>query len=440
MKVVMPQMGESVVEGKLERWLVREGDTIKHDQPIAEVSTDKVDVEIPSPCEGKIVRILVAEGETVAVGCELAVIEDGRGKPVVQEASSPATPLSPIFTLAPLSGEKKVELPSAATELSLEASSARLSPAVRKMAQKYHVDLSKVKGTGMGGRITKQDLSLILGKEIAEEMPPEVEETPRKETAIPNPRPKTSETEFSEYKIPHYEPKEGDQVVPFSRLRKMISEHMVYSKRTAPHVTTVAEVDMMRVARLREGKKEYAKKQFGMELTYLPFVLSATLAAISAHPVMNASVEGEALIIKKDINLGIAVDTERGLLVPVIRRAQEKPLLVLSRLAADLAQKARDGTLSPDEVTGGSFTVTNPGRTGNLFGTPIIFQPQVGILRMGELVKRPVVVEVDGTDTVTIHPMMHLSLSYDHRVIDGATANLFLHRVKEILEEGCFSF
>ncbi len=421
-KVVMPQMGESVIEGKIERWLVHEGDTIKQDQPIAEVSTDKVDVEIPSPCAGRIVKISVAEGETVAVGCELAVIEGGReDTPVVPEAT-------------------KQDAPKVATPLSLKPSLAHLSPVVRRLSEEYHVDLSKVKGTGLEGRITKQDIFRLLGKEIVEDTPPEIEEMPSRETSPPKPRPKISETEFTEYKVPHYEPREGDQVVPFSRLRKIISEHMVYSKRTAPHVTTVAEVDMMRVARFREEKKTHVKSQFGTELTYLPFVLSATLAAISAYPVMNSSVEGEALIIKKDINLGIAVDTERGLLVPVIRQAQEKTLLVLSRLAADLAKKARDGTLSPDEAAGGTFTVTNPGRAGNLFGTPIIFQPQVGILRMGELVKRAVVVEVDGADTVTVHPMMHLSLSYDHRVIDGVTANLFLHRIKEILEEGRFSF
>jgi 2-oxoglutarate dehydrogenase E2 component (dihydrolipoamide succinyltransferase) len=215
---------------------------------------------------------------------------------------------------------------------------------------------------------------------------------------------------------------------------------MVYSKRTAAHVTTVAEVDLVRVVRLREEKKSVVKDQTGSDLTFLPFVVSAAVQAIPAYPTLNASVSGQSLIVKKEIHMGIAVETEKGLMVPVIRNAGEKSIVGLSRSAAELARKAREGTLSPDEIAGGTFTVSNPGKNGNLFGTPIIFQPQVGILRMGEIIKRPVVIEVDGTDTIAIHPMMYLSLTYDHRVIDGATGNLFLHRVKEILEKGEFPF
>ena len=431
-------MGESVVEGKVSKWLVKEGDAIQMDQPIVEVSTDKVDVEIPAPSAGALIKILVPEGETVSVGTEIALIESGivsvapeTISPEVKEAPppspkrAPAAPPSPATRLEKRPPEEKGEI-------------GRVSPLVKKLAEEYKIDLQKISGTGMGGRITKQDILRYLGKETLEEAAPsQIREAPRE--APPKKAPPAA-PEFSEYKIPRYEPKEGDQVIPFSRLRKMIAEHMVYSKRTAPHVTTVAEADMMKVVRLREEKKGWVKEQTGRDLTFLPFVVSAAVRAIEAYPTLNASVAEQNLIIRKEIHIGIAVETEKGLMVPVIRHADEKSLIGLSRAAAELAAKAKEGVLRPDDVTGGSFTVSNPGRKGNLFGTPIIFQPQVAILRMGEVIKRAVVVEVEGTDTIAIHPMMYLALSYDHRVIDGATGNLFLHRVKEILEEGRFSF
>ena len=254
--------------------------------------------------------------------------------------------------------------------------------------------------------------------------------------AAPKPAapPVQGKREFTEYQIPHYQPKEGDQIILFPRLRKMIAEHMVYSKRTAPHVTTVAEVDMAKVVGLRNEKKETLKKQTGQEITFLPFVIAAAVEAIADYPVLNASVVDDRLVIRKEINIGITVETEKGLMVPVIRQAQGKSLTDLARAAAELAAKAREGTLTPDEISRGSFTISNPGRKGNLFGTPVIFQPQVGILRMGEIVKRPIVIEVEGNDTIAIRPMMYLALSFDHRVIDGTTGKLFLHRVKKILE------
>lgn len=465
-KVVMPQMGESVVEGKVAKWLVREGDRVETDQPIAEISTDKVDVEIPSPGAGTLTKIYVPEGETVSIGAELAVIGDGKeaereaAKPPEVQRPPATTPGRPPETERPpttAASARPAPPPTAPSpEKPAEKSDkdeakrdggdiGRISPLVRKLAEEHQVDLSQVQGTGLGGRITKQDILRYVGEE---ETPPAEEQRapaspvpsrPSHEAAKPA-APLPAETlQFKEFKIPRYEPKEGDQVIPFSRLRKMIAEHMVYSKRTAPHVATVAEVDMAKVVRLRKEKKGSIKEQTGHELTYLPFLIAAAVQAIREHPTLNAAVADDSLIIRKEIHMGIAVETEKGLMVPVIRRAQEMSLAGLSRAAAELAEKARRGTLSPDEITGGSFTISNPGREGNLFGTPIIFQPQVGILRMGEIVKRPVVIEVDGNESIAVRPMMYLALSYDHRVIDGATGNAFLHRVKEILEEGKFT-
>lgn len=450
-KVIMPQMGESVVEGKVAKWLVREGEQVETDQPIAEISTDKVDVEIPSPGAGTLTKIYVPEGETVSIGAELAVIgEGGDGEEAKREAAKPpgvqrppaTTPGRPPETERPPEpagsasppAEKPAEKPGKDEEKRENAEIGRISPLVRKLAEEHRVDLSQVQGTGLGGRITKQDILRHVGEE---ETRPEQDKTAPAPAAAP--REAATETlAFKEFKVPRYEPKEGDQVIPFSRLRKMIAEHMVYSKRTAPHVTTVAEVDMARVVRLRKEKKGSIKEQTGHELTYLPFLVSAAVQAIAAYPMLNAAVADDRLVIRKEIQMGIAVETDKGLMVPVIRRAHEMSLAGLSRAAAELAEKAREGTLRPDEIAGGSFTISNPGREGNLFGTPILFQPQVGILRMGEIIKRPVVIEADGSESIAVRPMMYLALSYDHRVIDGATGNAFLHRVKEILEEGRF--
>lgn len=426
-------MGESVIEGKVSKWLVKEGDSIKPDQPIAEVSTDKVDVEIPSPGGGTLEKILVPEGTTVSVGTEIAVIGDGKAETQKteikaeagkEERPSPAPPVQEKPATA--KREEKVEID-------------RLSPVVKRLVEQHQVDLQKISGTGIGGRITKQDILDYIEKEKPRPAP-SAPAPPAEKPAPAAFKEAPAAERFSEYKIPPVAPKEGDQVVPFSRLRKMIAEHMVYSKRTAAHVTTVSEVDMVRVVRLREEKKGAVKEATGSELTFLPFVIAAAVQAIRAYPVLNASVAGQSLIVRKEIHMGIAVETDKGLMVPVIRNAGEKSIIGLSRAAAELARKAREGSLSPDEIAGGTFTVSNPGRKGNLFGTPIIFQPQVGILRMGEIIKRPVVVEADGADAIAIHPMMYLSLTYDHRVIDGATGNLFLHQAKEILEKGDFSF
>ncbi len=457
--VSMPQLGESVVEGTVTRWLVREGERIKQDQPLVEISTDKVDTELPSPMEGRVTRLLVPEGATVAVGTVLVEIEREPGP--VPRAAGPAT-AAPEKAL-PAEPRPTPVAPQASAVSPPEHGELRVSPLVRNIAREHQVDLSKVQGTGTGGRITKEDIlrhvtsrgagapepsparavAPVEPKASAPEVPtpPRAAEPPRATvTAIPAAGPAVAAPTppAAEYRPPVVTPGPADRVIPFTKLRRQIAQHMVYSKRTAPHVTTVAEVDLFRIAQIRAAKKEDLRAREGISLTYLPFVIAAACQALKAHPELNASVGEDQLIIHTEIHMGVAVETERGLIVPVIRRADERSLLGLARAVEELAEKARKKTLTPDEIGGGTFTVTNPGRHGNLFGTPIIHQPQVGILRMGEVVKRPVVIEVNGEDTVAIRPMMHLALSYDHRVIDGVTGNEFLHRVKEILEEGQF--
>jgi 2-oxoglutarate dehydrogenase E2 component (dihydrolipoamide succinyltransferase) len=439
-KVVMPQMGESVVQGTIARWLVKQGDRVKLDQPLVEVSTDKVDVEIPSPGEGVVSQIFVNEGETVDVGTELAVINGDASKREAPVEEHRAT----ASVAAPSRGQVEEKQKPPQTREGEERK--RFSPLVRRLAQEHDVDLTKIKGTGLDGRITKEDVLRHLEKTPQEEIstsPPSggrPEEAPKEAREVP-PSPKTARaTGTSEYRAPKVEPKEGDQVVPFTRIRKLIAEHMAASKRISPHVTTVAEVDLTEVSKLRDEKRRELKDKEGIDLTFLPFVVKAAVEAIKEFPLLNGSVDNDRIIIKKEINMGIAVETEAGLIVPVIHHADELSLLGIARAVGDLAGKARRKELSPQEVSGGSFTVTNPGKKGNLFGTPIIFQPQVGILRLGEVTKRPAVVQVGGEDAIAIRAMMYLSLSYDHRVIDGVTGNSFLHRVKELLEAGRFVF
>jgi 2-oxoglutarate dehydrogenase E2 component (dihydrolipoamide succinyltransferase) len=306
------------------------------------------------------------------------------------------------------------------------------------MASEHGIDLSRIRGTGLGGRVTKRDVEKFLeGGGQAPSPPPPAQ--PRPVSSAPA-APTPERVAPGAFRPPLYEPREGDTVEPFSRRRKIIAEHMVYSKTHAPHVGTVAEVDMTRVVRFREQHKDAFRQREGFTLTILPMVVAATARALREFPRMNASVAGDSLVLRKAINIGVAVDTEEGLLVPVIRDADQKSLLGIAREIDTLARKAAARQIGADELAGGSFTVSNPGREGNLFGLAIINQPQVGILRMGEIKKTPVVIEVDGSDTIAIRPVMYLALSYDHRVIDGVLGNRFLFRVARILEEGQFTF
>lgn len=430
--VVMPQLGESVVEGVVAKWLVKAGDAVAKDQPLVEISTDKVDAEIPSPAAGVVVEILAKERETVPINAVIARIETE--KEAAKQAEAP--PLKAPWdeetegfpgamarrTEPPLPSHPPVE-PSKAPPKPppVEGPRVRISPVVARMAAEHGLDLSRIPGTGIDGRVTKKDVEEYLARREAAAPPaPPVGKAP---LAAPAAQPAPSG-------LP--EP-EDDQVIPFTPIRKRIAEHMVMSKHTSAHVHTFAEVDMRRVSAYRE-----AKKKEGVSLTYLPFVIWAAVRGLREFPVLNASVSGESTVIRKALHMGIAVDTDRGLIVPVIRDADKKSLLELSKAVEDFAARAAAHKILPDELAGGTFTITNPGPKGNLFGTPIIHQPQVGILRLGQIVKRPVAVEVGGEDVIVIRPMMYLALGYDHRIIDGVAGNGFLFRVREILEAGEF--
>jgi pyruvate/2-oxoglutarate dehydrogenase complex dihydrolipoamide acyltransferase (E2) component len=451
--VVMPQLGESVVEGVVVKWLVEVGQLVAKDQPLLEISTDKVDAEIPSPSPGRVTQILAKPGETIPIQGVLAKIETD------QAASLPAAETPPKWdeetegvpghmarkTEPPIPAPPRVEPSAPAPPPPPTTGRIRITPVVGRMAADHGLDLSKIPGSGIDGRVTRKDVegylaSSSLGSEASAEKP---KATEAKAAPPPASIAKASEAkavaakapEVKEAPAPKAEAKPGgDQVVPWTPIRKKIAEHMVRSKHTSPHVHIFAEVDMHRVAAVRaKSKKE------GVNLTFLPFVIHAAAKALRENPIMNATVSGESTVLKKDIHIAVAVDTEKGLLVPVLRHADRMSLKEISAAMDDFGARAKSGKISPDELSGGTFSITNPGIKGNLFGTPIINQPQVGILRLGQIVKRAVVIDVDGEDSIVVRPMMFLCCAYDHRVIDGVAGNGFLYRVREILEAGDFS-
>ena len=431
----MPQLGESVVEGTVVRWIAKPGQRVQRDEPLVEVSTDKANTEVPSPSAGVLVEQLAAEGAVVQVGAPLARIDDASAAASAPPpaAKAPSPPPAPANNGAPL----------------------RTTPVARNVAQEHGVAVESAQGSGAGGRIVKADvMGLVENKGAATTSHEQVEAAPAEPAprSQPPPRPGFSQPPPAQspgshgpislslraYKPPRYSAQPGDQLVPFDQRRRLIAEHMVYSKATSPHVPCTAEVDMTKLSKLREQWKK-AKETGGKAPSFLVGICRATIQALGELPRMNAVVQDETIILRKDVNLGVAVETEKGLLVPVIRKADEKSVLGLSRALDELAARARAGKVTADELSGGSFTVSNPGLKGNLFGAAIINQPQVGILRMGEIVKRAVVREHDGEDAIVIRPMMYLTLSYDHRVIDGVTGNGFLHRVKELIEAAEFT-
>ena len=437
--VVMPQLGESVVEGVVVKWLVEVGELIAKDQPLLEISTDKVDAEIPSPSAGRVTQILVKPGETVPIQAVLAKIETDSA------ASLPAPEAAPKWdeeiegvpghmarkTEPPIPAPPRIEPSAPAPPPPPTTGRIRITPVVARMAAEHGLDLSKIPGTGIDGRVTRKDVEGYLASGDAPSAGPQKAAPPQapKPSAVPPmtgvaPAPKAAAPPGAE----------GDQVVPWTPIRKKIAEHMVRSKHTSPHVHIFAEVDMHKVVAHRAKAKNE-----GVNLTYLPFVIHAAAKALREHPIMNATVSGESTVLKKDIHIAIAVDTEKGLLVPVLRHADRMSLKEISAAMDDFGARAKSGKISPDELSGGTFSITNPGIKGNLFGTPIINQPQVGILRLGQIVKRPVVIDVDGEDSIVSRPMMYLCCAYDHRVVDGVEGNGFLYRVREILEAGDFS-
>ena len=423
--VELPALGESVVEGTITKWLVKEGDRVERDQPLVEVSTDKVDAEIPAPEAGVIERILVPEGETIPVGAALVTIATGA------EAATAAPKAAKAA--APKKAEAKaVEAKQpAAVAASAPTPSPRATPVAKRAAEAAGVDLRGVAATGVGGRVTKDDVAREVAAPAAAAAPrPVGAPAPIHRVAVPAPG---NQPPYLSYQV-----QEGDRVIPMTPLRKIVAEHMVISKQVSPHVGTVAEIDMGAVARLRDQHKKAFQAHHGFSLTFLPFLVHAAARALREYPRLNASVLEDAIVEKRAIHIGVAVETEKGLVVPVVRDADRLSLAGLAGAIEDLSARARNKKLSPDDLRGGTFTVSNPGRHGNLYGFAIINQPQVGILRMGEMVKRPVVRTIDGEDAIVIRPIMHLALSYDHRAVDGAPANAFLHHVREVLEAGDF--
>ncbi len=405
-EVSMPQMGISVAEGTILEWRKRRGDWVEADETICDVSTDKVDVEIPSPSAGRLERILVEPGETVSVGTALAQLDTGAAPGEAHPQESPAE-----------------DAATASAESHEVDRSSFYSPVVRRIAEERGVDLAQVEGTGVGGRVRKADLLAFLEDRGANGAPadrPMHTESPYR----PEPQPAPSAEELIG----------ASRREPMSPMRKQIAGHMLESRRTSAHCTTIVEVDFSDVARRREELRE-AMSRRGVKLTYLAFVAREAVAALGRHPILNASIEGEEIVHHDEVNLGIAVALEDGLIVPVIRRAQQLSLEGLAAAIGDLATRAREKRLSPDEVQGGTFTITNPGQFGAVLATPIINQPQVAILDLEAIVKRPVVVtDEHGDDAIAIRPMTVLGLSWDHRALDGAQAALFLASVKRRLE------
>ncbi|MFN7699653.1 MAG: dihydrolipoamide acetyltransferase family protein [Deltaproteobacteria bacterium] len=417
--VKMPPLGESVLEGQVGKWLVREGQRIEREQPVVEILTDKTDSEIPAPVGGVVLKILAAEGSAVAVGGDLLLIDEtasaSSGSPApAQETAAAPTPAAPAAVSAPSAPPASPLTPPASP-----GSPPVGTPHERLRARELGVDVRSVIGSGRGAGA-----------------PPPAAPAP---LALPGALPELFKVLGGQghFRLPPYQQASGDKIVPFDRRRRIIADHMVYSKMTSPHVVTFSECDLQKTHLLREKHKDALKKE-GVNLTFLAFVAAATARALRENPVLNARVLDDAYALLGDINLGIAVETPKGLVVPVVRRADELRVRGLARAIDGIAERARTDSLSPDDLAGKTFTISNPGRKGNLVGGAIISQPNVGILRIGEIKKRPVVVERDGEDVIAIHPVMYMALSYDHRIVDGVAANNFLYRVTELLQNGEF--
>jgi 2-oxoglutarate dehydrogenase E2 component (dihydrolipoamide succinyltransferase) len=455
--IVMPQMGESIFEGTITKWLKKPGDKVERDEPLFEISTDKVDAEIPSPSAGVLKEIKVGEGQTVPIQTIVGVI-DAAGSaaaapapakttapapaPPTAKGPAPAAPAPP----APKPASPAPSAPVASAHASATSSSTgeriHSSPLVRRMAKEHGIDLSTVEGTGAGGRISKQDIEALIaagGAPAAAPPTPYSAPAPAASSRPAPPPPPASAPGVSggqahvalETAVPREKMYFGNyEVQPMSTMRQRIAEHMVASKRVSAHVYSVDEIDMTKVAALRDKSKDEFEKRYETKLTFMPFFVKAAVAGLRAFPTLNASLDGTNVILHKEINVGIAVALDWGLLVPVVKNADEKNILGIQRNMNDLAERARSKKLKPEEVQESTFSITNPGVFGGLFGLPVISQPNVGILGLGAIEKRPVVIN----DSIAIRSMCYVTLSYDHRVVDGAIAHQFLHKVKETLE------
>ena len=455
--VVMPQMGESIFEGTITKWLKKLGDKVERDEPLFEISTDKVDAEIPSPSAGVLKEIKVSEGQTVPINTVVAVI-DAAGAAAAAPAPTPAkaapapAPVPVPVAAAPAPKPQIVPPPTPqpvavapAASATKEAARVHSSPLVRRMAKEHGIDLTTVPGTGSGGRVSKQDIEAAISGSAAPAAvsapaaaasaaqrvaPPPVAPAPLAGGGGPAAH-GTQYVPALQIGVPRERIYHGDyEVEPLSNMRQKIAEHMVASKHVSPHVYSVDEIDMTKVAALRAKSKDEFEKSYGTKLTFMPFFVKAVVAGLRAFPPLNSSLDGTNVVRHKEINIGIAVALDWGLIVPVIKNADEKNILGIQRTMNDLADRARTKKLKPEEVQEGTFSITNPGVFGGLFGMPVISQPNVGILGLGAIEKRPVVIN----DSIAIRSMCYVTLSYDHRVVDGAIAHQFLHKVKETLE------
>jgi 2-oxoglutarate dehydrogenase E2 component (dihydrolipoamide succinyltransferase) len=460
-EVVMPEMGESVSEGTVTRWLVKVGDTVDKDQPIVEISTDKVDAEIPSPAAGTVQEIRVEEGAVVMVDGVLAVIAtEGHGaarssakrasRSTSEDESAAASDIAkaPPEAAGAVSGSGRGE-----TDPDVEADSERrlVTPVARKIAEAEGVDLASIRGSGAQGRVTREDVLRAVEQRAAAPAPaasasppsatarraakPAAEPSERRPAAAAPAAPREAVPLAGDFHVRPYVEGERVEIEPMSRIRKLTARHLSYSQATSVHVTTLFHIDMTRIVATRERVKAAFEREHGTKLTFMPFIFRALSTALRAHPKFNAAIDGETIVYKKDVNLGMAVALDWGLIVPVIHDADQASLAGLARKANDLAERARAKKLKPEEIQRGTFTVTNPGVFGSLFGTPIINQPQVAILCIGAIEKRPIVLTDElGRDAIAIRNMAYFALTYDHRLIDGADAELFMRDVKTTLE------
>ena len=434
--IIMPQMGESITEGTITKWRVAVGDTVERDDPLFDIATDKVDTEVPAALTGRLVEILVPEGETVTVNSVVGrIAAEGEAWSPDETSESDGEPASGVAAEtddAPTEAPPRAPDSASAKEEALPRPvrrQPRSSPLVRRMAREHGVDLADVPGTGEGGRVSKQDMLAFLESREAPTAPePEVVEAPpapagahAANAPAPDPQPPPAAPASLD----------GDRSEPLTHMRRSIADHMVRSRRTSAHVTTVFEVDMSRVVAIRAANGPAFEERAGVRLTLMPFFAQAAIDALGEFPILNASLGEDHVVYHRSVNLGVAVALADGLIVPVLQRADERNFMGLARGINDLAQRSRTGALTPDEVQGGTFTITNPGPFGALFGTPIIAQPQVAILGVGGVHKRPVV--VDG-DAIAVRSMVFLALSFDHRLIDGAVADQFMAAVKSRLE------
>lgn len=419
-EVIMPQMGESIFEGTITKWLKKPGDKVQRDEPLFEISTDKVDAEIPAPASGVLQEIKVGEGNTVQVNTVVGTIAgDGEGAAPAKAAPAEKKEVPPAAKAAPA----PPAAPAPAVEAEEHDEDVRSSPLVRKLAREHSVDLTRVSGTGLGGRITKQDVMAFIERGPAASAPAPV--APVAAQAVPVSRPAPAPAPAV---IP------GD-VVPMTQMRKIIAQRMIESRRTSAHVHCMFEVDMTRIVNLRNKLKSSFEQRHGVRLTMMPFFVRAAIIALQQFPIVNASVEGESIRYHRHVNAGIAVALDWGLIVPVLKNADDLNFLGLQRAITDLGERARSKKLMPHEVEGSTFTITNPGQFGAVFGLPIINQPNSAILGVGGITKQPMVVtDKDGTDSIAIRSVVHLTLGYDHRLIDGAVADQFMAVLKKTLE------